>query len=175
MVHKIHLTLKANDSVPEDITHILLNAYKHCLNQEFQQFANRTADAITDGTKISLPNLMSKAPAKYNMLIAKGKWNISNSATELIALQAKFTKYKNKYDAAQSAKLQAHQDKKKSKPVIPDVDLPAWKKTPLATNEMLYKMVLVPNKEGTMVNLMHWWCHIHQDNKGMWCTHYPKV
>ena len=22
---------------------------------------------------------------------------------------------------------------------------------------------------------MHWWCQIHRDNKGMWCTHHPKV
>ena len=175
-VHEIHLTLKANDAVPEDMQHILLNAYKRCPNQEFQQFANRLADSIDDGITCTIPALMAKAEAKYDVLYAENKWNASDGAAEILALHAEFNKYKKKYEDSRGNNKPKGQTPKKKTPKmpVPDEDLPTWKKTPPTNTDSPYKMVSVPDKTGAMVNLMHWWCQIHRNNQGMWCTHDPK-
>jgi hypothetical protein len=169
-VHELNLTLTANSAVPEDMQHILLAAYKRSTNADFQQFACRTSDDIDyHDLVITTKLLMSKAEAKFDSLVAEGKWTVASKDSEaIVALQAAFQ--------ARDKPKHNHQHSKrepKERRVLQDKDYPPWKLIPPSKGEPKAKFVSISNKDGSQVNKEHHWCPVHRDGKGLWCTHTP--
>ena len=175
-VAELTLTLTANQAVPDDVQHILLNAYKKSTNADFQQFANRLADDVDDNpSNMTLQMLMSRTEAKFDSLVAEGKWNVdSKIADDIVALQAIHNTKPAAYNRNNGDKSRNNSHERTPRRVLRDEDYPQWKLVPPGKGEPKSKFVDIPTKGGSMVNKEHHWCPVHRDGKGLWCAHNPK-
>ena len=163
------LILAANGDTPDNMQHILLNAYKNSSNSEFQQFANHVSNDLDNGAVMDIPTLMERAATKYDGLVAEGKWAGDKRDAQILALNTQIRELKG--NAGGSRGRQNNPNKSRT---VDDSKIPAWKKVAPGEGEPPTKFMQAKNRDGSSVNKEHFWCSVHRDGKGLWCTHNPK-
>ena len=106
-------SLTARGETTQDLRTNLFKAYASCSDSTFVRYISDIQTKWEEGEDITAERLMERAANKYKIMKTKEIWNAPSAEQEkLVALEAKITSLKQKYDAKKN-KLNKKKGKKK--------------------------------------------------------------
>lgn len=132
-VQMLIASLTARGETTQDLRTNLFKAYASCSDSTFVRYISDIQTKWEEGEDITAERLMERAANKYKIMKTKEIWNAPSAEQEkLVALEAKITSLKQKYDAKKNKLNRIKKRKSDGKsdeqgtPKKPKKQKPAW-------------------------------------------------